>query len=104
MNETRWPNTFPPHVQPYNDAVLADLENVMREVVALGDRLNITGVELIEIYRHVSFGDGDQATPVWVNDMDAILEPHTTSEFDVEDLTFELLELIGSPDDDSYSE
>lgn len=96
---TRWPNSSPPGVQPYNDQVLADLEDVLRQVVGLGDRLGIAAVELIEEYRAYAFGDGDLvARPVTLQDvqeLNLILEPHTTEEFDAEDLTYELLELIG---------
>ncbi len=98
---TRWPNSATPGVQPYNDTVRTEFEDVLREVVAFADRNSMTAVEMIENYRAVAFGDG--STEVFA-DLEDILEPHTTAEFDVEDLTYELLELIGDEGDDLYNE
>lgn len=102
-NDPRWLRSEPAGVQPYNDAVRAELEDVLREVVALGDRDAMTAVELIENYRAVAFGDAYGSVEPFA-DLEAILEPHTAPEFDVEDLTFELLELAGSPDDDMHND
>lgn len=102
----RWPNSTPPGVQPYNDAVLADLESVLEQVVSFSDQF-MTGNarETIEEYRARAFGDTDLSYPTWANDLEDILEPHTTSEFDLEDLTYELLELIGDDAaDDNFND
>lgn len=103
---TRWPNSATPGVQPYTDQVRTDLEDVLREVVAFADQF-MTGNarETIEEYRARAFGDTDLPYPTWANDLEEILEPHTTSELDVDDLTFELLELIGDdPADDDFND
>jgi hypothetical protein len=102
---TRWPNSDPPGVQPYNDRVRADLEAVLEQVVALADRAGTTGVEMIEIYRAVAFGDSHpEPAPAWFDELEDVLEPYTMPEFDLEDLTFELLDLVGTPDCDDFNE
>lgn len=100
----RWPNSTPPGVQPYNDAVLVDLETVLEEVVALADRHGMSGVEMLENYRAVAFGDAYGSTDAFA-DLELVLEPHTSPQFDLEDLTYELLELIGDDAaDDNFND
>lgn len=101
----RWPNSATPGVQPYNDQVLEEMYDILRKVVAFSDQF-MTGNarETLEEYRARAFGDTDIAYPTWANDLEDILEPHTTDEFHLEDLTYELLELIGDVNDDAFND
>lgn len=105
----RWPNSLSPGVQPYDDAVLAEYEGILEQIVALADREGMTALEMIEEWRAVNFGDYDDDMPQpawqeWHDDLDEILKPHVTPELDDEDITYELIELIGTPDDDNFNE
>lgn len=105
----RWPNSMSPGVQPYNDDVLAEYEGMLEKIVALGDQHGLSALDMIEFWRGYHFGefDDDMDEPEWedwFDDLDEIVQPHVTPELDVEDITYELLELIGTPDDDNFND
>ena len=103
---TRWPNSDPSGVQPYNDDARTQLEDVLRAVVEISDRYDDAAVELLEGYRRqVRAGNTFAARllPKY-DDLARVLEPHVTPELDVEDLIYELLELAGDSSDDAYND
>lgn len=103
-NETRWPKSSPAHVQPYNDAVLADLESIMRDVVTLADSLKMSGVELLNTFTQARGGDVPPHECQGCVLLEALLNAHTTPELDADDLAFELIELAGAVEDDNFNE
>jgi len=87
---------------PFNDAVRDELEAIMRDVVALADSLKMSGVELLSNFTQNRGGDVavDQNGLILI---EALLDAHTTPEFDVDDLAFDLM-ILAEASGDNFNE
>jgi hypothetical protein len=85
----------------HNDEVNYHLESLLRRVVALGDEIGVSGVDLLEEASHVLGGDAIELVEGAENRarrVTDLLSPHTTPELDELDLIFELIDLADESD------